>query len=354
MDDTRQLPPPESTFGQNALTFEALFLLGSCALLLLGNRSQSVLNLATVFAGIVLEALPFMLLGSLAGGVIEVYVSRERLIARLPKSRWLVVFAAAALGVACPVCECAVVPVVRRLLGKGIPFPAAVAFLLGAPLVNPIVGVSTAVAYGFSGSVAVIRLSLGYAIAVAAGLLMGWLFPGGRALLPAKPPGHGHNPDGGCGCGCDHADADHLAAHPGRQGVVNAFRHASADFLEVGHFLVLGAFIAALAQTFVPRQSLSQFTGSPILAIVLMMLLAVGLNICSQADAFIAASFRNILPFSAQMAFMLLGPMLDLKLIFMYTGIFRRKAIAVFAVVVALLVFQAVCALHFLLPAVSR
>ena len=343
---------PENSFRSNMLTFEALFLLGAFDLLLLGSRTQLVKNLATVFSGIVLEALPFMLLGSLAGGVIEVYLSRERLIARLPKSRWLVVFAAAALGVVCPVCECAVVPVVRRLLGKGIPFPAAVAFLLGAPLVNPIVGVSTAVAYSYNGSVAIIRLTLGYAIAVAAGLAMGWLFPEGSALISRRAlrPRHTHD----CGCGCDHSDNDHLAAHPGSQGILNAFRHASADFLEVGHFLVLGAFIAALAQTLVARQSLSHFANSPLSAIGLMMLLAVGLNICSQADAFIAASFRNMLPFSAQMAFMLLGPMLDLKLIFMYTSIFRRKAIATFAIVIALTVFIAACLLQLLLPGGPR
>jgi uncharacterized membrane protein YraQ (UPF0718 family) len=335
-------------------TFEGLFLLGASALLLLGNHHQSVKNLATVFVGIILEALPFMLLGSLAGGLIEVYISRERLIAWLPKSRWLSTLAAAALGVVCPVCECAVVPVVRRLLGKGIPFPAAVAFLLGAPLVNPIVGASTAVAYGFNGSVALIRLSLGYAIAVAAGLTMGWLFPEGSALIAQKASGLRHDHDGDCDCGCDHTDHNQPTARPGWQRIMNAFRHASADFLQVGHFLVLGAFIAALAQTFIARQSLTQFADSPIFAIVLMMLLAVGLNICSQADAFIAASFRNILPFSAQMAFMLLGPMLDLKLVFMYTGIFRRRAIALFAVVVAMLVFQAVWVLQLTLPGGPR
>jgi uncharacterized protein len=241
---------------------------------------------------------------------------------------------------------------VRRLLGKGIPFPAAVAFLLGAPLVNPIVGVATAVAFSYSGSVALIRLSLGYAIAVAAGLVMGWLFPEGSALISRMAVSHQYKHD--CGCGCDHSDNDHLAAHPGRQGIMSAFRHASTDFLEVGHFLVLGAFIAALAQTVIARQSLAHFGSSPISAIALMMMLAVGLNICSQADAFIAASFRSVLPFSAQMAFMLLGPMLDLKLIFMYTGIFRRKAIAIFAVVIVMLVFLAVCVLQIMLPAGPR
>lgn len=328
-------------------TFEALFLLFVAALLLLGSQSQAIQNLATVFAGIVLEALPFMLLGSLAGGVIEVYVSRERLIARLPKKSWQVVLAAATLGMLCPICECAVVPVVRRLLRKGVPFPAAIAFLLGAPLVNPVVGMATAVAYSFSLKVALIRLLAGYLIAVSAGLIVGWLFPGDSALLSGESAEHEH---GDCGCGHSHATDHDYDHHPKRRRLFDALHHASGDFFEVGHFLVIGAFIAALCQTMVSRQSLVPLAASPLISIGLMMLLAVGLNICSQADAFIAASFRNIIPFPAQMAFMLLGPMLDLKLVFMYTKLFRKKTIFALAATVASLVFLACYLLNLLLP----
>jgi uncharacterized membrane protein YraQ (UPF0718 family) len=131
---------------------------------------------------------------------------------------------------------------------------------------------------------------------------------------------------------------------------MNAFRHASDDFVEVGRFLVLGAFIAALFQTVVPRAALSHLATTPAIAVLAMMVLALLLNICSEADAFVAASFRNLMPFPAQMAFMLLGPMLDLKLLLMFTTIFRRRAVAVLALILALAVFLASLGLQRLLP----
>jgi uncharacterized protein len=335
---------------KKGMLFELLFLVSSLCLLIIGSKNIMVTNFATVFSGIVMEALPFMLLGSLAGGLIEVYVSRDALIAKLPRKPWQTVFAAAALGFACPVCECAVVPVAKRLLGKGLPVPAVIAFLLGAPLVNPIVGLSTAVAYSFNGSVVLLRLVSGYFIAVSAGLIMGHFYPGKSALVADRTETHCHDHS----CGCSHGDAYHLKSHHSWRGLMNAFHHASGDFIEVGQFLVIGAFIAALFQTVISRQSLANITSSPISAIILMMLLAVALNICSEADAFVAASFNFILPFSAQFAFMLLGPMLDIKLLLMYTGVFHRKAIGLLSACVFLMVFIAACALHYLIPAGAR
>ena len=337
-------PPQKIKWGT---VFELFFLAGSLGMLLIGSRNPVVTSFATVFSGIVLEALPFMLLGSLAGGLIEVYVSRDKLIARLPRKTWQTVFAAAALGFICPVCECAVVPIAKRLLGKGLPVPAVIAFLLGAPLVNPIVGISTAVAYSFNGTVALLRLAAGYLIAVAAGLVMGRLYPDKSALIADTVKTHVHDHS----CNCGHDDSHHLTAHHSGRGLMNAIRHASSDFIAVGQFLVIGAFIAALFQTVISRQSLAHVTSNPISAILVMMALAVALNICSEADAFVAASFRFAMPFSAQFAFMLLGPMLDIKLVLMYTGVFRRKAIGVLSACVFIMVFIAVCCLHYVIPA---
>jgi len=323
------------------------FLAASLATLLIWRNNPAVTSFATIFSGIVLEALPFMLLGALAGGLIEVYVSRDRFISMLPRKTWLTVPIAAALGVVCPVCECAVVPVAKRLLGKGMPVPAAIAFLLGAPLVNPIVGVSTAVAYSFSVRAAVLRLAAGYLIAVAAGLVMGVIYPQGNSLIAGKGDIRHHD----CSCGCECGDSHHHGSPHSGSRILEAFRHASADFIAVGQFLALGAFIAAFFQTVIPRQSLTHFTSNPVSAILIMMTLAMALNICSEADAFVAASFRAVMPFSAQFAFMLLGPMLDLKLLLMYTGVFRRKAIATLAFSVFALVFMVACCIHYLISA---
>ena len=114
---------------------------------------------------------------------------------------------------------------------------------------------------------------------------------------------------------------------------VLALSHAAEDFFDIVRFLVIGAFIAALLQTLVPRQIFAAAVSPPVFSILLMMIMAVVLNLCSEADAFVAASFRSSpVPLSAQLGFMILGPMLDLKLILMYLNVFRIRAIAALAV----------------------
>ncbi len=345
----------------------ALFLIAAVFFLPKGTDSDSLGALAIVFISIVLEAIPFMLVGSLVGGVIESFVSRERLAAIVPGKGWLTVCMAAGAGIIFPVCECAVVPVVRRLIGKGLPISAAIAYLLGGPIVNPIVAASTALAYAFDWRIVILRMALGYGIAVVIGLIMGRIFRSGTAIKENSVETHGDDPS--CGCcgspspeshgagGCSHTglvsivDLDHTVdsqcgcgtshrAPSNRLGdrVGAAFCHAMDDFLAVGHYLIIGAFIAALAQTYVDRSSFLNLAGAPLLSVVLMMGLAVLLNLCSEADAFIAASFQGLVSVPAQLAFMLTGPMFDLKLLLMYQSVFKRRAI----VVLALLILAAV------------
>ena len=287
----------------------------------LGGDHPGVRTFALVFVSIVLEALPFMLIGSCVGGLIEVFVSREKLTEHLPRRPWAVTCLAAAMGLVFPVCECAVVPVVRRLTRKGLPLSAAVAYLLGGPVVNPIVAASTLLAYKFDWAVVSVRLLAGYGIAVVVGLLMGRLFARRAALLESSVAHHG-----GCAC-CGHTAHESPVGWPGR--ILAALRHASDDFLAVAHFLVIGAALAALAQTLVERQVFLRFAAFPILPSLSMMALAILLNLCSEADAFIAASFRGLLPMPAHMAFLLTGPMFDLKLLLMYRTLFTRRAILI-------------------------
>jgi uncharacterized membrane protein YraQ (UPF0718 family) len=322
-------------------------------------------SLAIVFVSIVLEAIPFMLLGSLIGGAIEVFVSRERMATLLPQKGWLTVCLAAGAGSVFPVCECAVVPVVRRLVGKGLPFSAAIAYLLGGPIVNPIVAASTALAYAFDWRMVLLRLTLGYGIAVSIGLIMGRVFRGTTAIREARtavdgndsafgrgdlPMAGGHAGESGIttndflsgelaksrACGCGQAHPSTSDGWVDKAGA--AFSHAMDDFLAVGHYLVIGAFIAALAQTYIGRSSLLELSEIPALSIVLMMALAILLNLCSEADAFIAASFQGIVSAPAQMAFLLTGPMLDLKLLLMYQSLFRRRAIVVLTALILTMV----------------
>jgi len=342
--------------GMRSFIFETLFLVATVTLFFAGQAMESMRTLSLIFASIVLEAVPFMLLGAVVGGLLETFVSRERIASLLPRKRWKTVLIAAGLGVIFPVCECAIVPIVRRLSRKGLPMAGAVAYLLGGPIANPIVAGSTLVAYKLEWPMMAARFIGGYLIAVAIGLAMDRIFRKRQAFVDdVAMPGAGA---AGCACGHDH---DHQDGHDGESGheqdheheggqtcacghhhaapkgprfidkMRAAMLHAADDFLGVGHYLVIGAFIAAVAQTYIDRTVFTQIFQIPVLSILMMMALAILLNLCSEADAFIAASFRGIMPMSAQLAFLLTGPMFDLKLLLMYQGLFRKRAIAALA-----------------------
>jgi len=336
--------PSRALASTRALVVQVAFVAGAVAVLLCLGESPEIKTLSIVFISIVLEAFPFMLLGALLGGLIEVFVSRDRLLGSLPKRAWLTVLVAAGLGLVMPVCECAVVPVVRRLLRKGVPFAAAVAYLLGGPITNPLVAGSTAVAYLFDWKVVVLRLAFGYAVAVGVGLSVGRMFTDEEALLPAV------SDEPSCGCGHDHSVSPDEGASVARRFHA-ALVHGAEDFVDIGRFLVIGAFVAAMIQTIVTRQAFVVLSGQPWLAILVMMGLAVTLNLCSEADAFVAASFKSLMPLSAQLSFMVLGPMVDVKLLLMYLGVFRKRAIIAIAASTCFAVFTGMLLFHYVMAA---
>ena len=339
--------PVSSQWG---LILRASFLFVAFAIPLSFAGAPWLNTLELVFVSIVLEALPFMLLGSMVSGLIEVFVSKDRLAGLLPKRPVLLVFMAAGLGVIFPVCECAIVPVVRRFLRKGVPLSAAIAYLLAGPVFNPVVAASTAVAYSSNtawqtAGIVAIRMLSAFFIAWGIGLIMGKRFPGNSALLE-KPNKNGPDAAGtpvSAPCGCHPESGPKIKEATGPR-LLAALNHGVDDFLDVTQYLVAGAFIAGLLQTCVSRQTFLELAGIPLLSIPLMMLLALILNLCSEADAFIASSFRGTLPLSAQMAFMVLGPMLDMSL-----GVFRKRTIVILASLVLIAVLAVMILLHFLL-----
>lgn len=308
---------------------QAAFIVFGPYLIFFHAEPDAITTFSIIFSSIVLEAFPFMLLGALIGGLIEVFVSRDTLINLLPKNKVLSILLAGMLGIIFPVCECAIVPVVRRLLGKGMPLGAAIAFLLGGPIVNPLVFASTFVAYSFSWDIAFLRVFAGFGIAVSVGIIIDGLFTRQQALI--------ENPDQqDCSCG-HHPDEKRQSRLKDR--FTEALSHGAHDFYAICKFLIIGAFIAAALQTFIPRQALIAVMTNPVSAIFLMMALAVMLNLCSEADAFLAASFQPLgIPLSAQLSFMVLGPMLDIKLILMYLTVFSKKMIVVLATLILFMV----------------
>jgi uncharacterized protein len=271
----------------------------------------AVTTLGVIFTSIVVEALPFILIGAVVSAAIAVWVPDRAFagLARLPRALQLP--GAAVAGVGFPVCECGSVPVARRLLARGIDPAAGIAFMLAAPILNPIVLASTWVAYQGRGKaleMTAARAGLGLVIAVVAGWAIARFAKG--PLLRAEPAG--------AAAGHDHAHKDQSGDRFG------AFsRHLAADFFFMGRFLILGAAASALIQTVLPQSAISGIGGEPLLSALVMIGIAFALSLCSEADAFVAVSF-SAFPLSSQLAFLVSGPMLDTKLAVLYGATFRR------------------------------
>lgn len=256
----------------------------------------------TVCLAVTVQALPFLLLGTALSGAINAFVPARVFNRLLPKRAALAVPVAGMAGVVLPGCECASVPVANSLIGRGVTPAAAFAFLLSAPAVNPVVLTATAVAFPGSPEMVLARLLASLVTAAAMGWL--WLWLGREEWL--KP-----------------TVVRHTGHVPGRSRFTEFRRGFQHDFLHAGGFLVVGAMAAATFNVAVPRTLLDTFAGSPWLSVLFLAALAIVLAVCSEADAFVAASLSGFSPV-ARLAFMVVGPMVDLKLIALQAGTFGR------------------------------
>ncbi len=277
-------------------------------------------NFLIVFGALLVEATPFILFGAFISAAIEVFVPTSTFaqLGRLPRPLQLP--AAALAGMAFPVCECGSVPVARRLARKGLAPSAAITFMLAAPILNPVVVASTFVAYRGRDSLWIMvlgRMGMGFLVAVA----VGWVVGATRKedLLKLRP-------DDGDG-GEDGEDGEHESRWS------RLVSHLSSDFFFMGRFLVLGAGIAAAVQTFMPQTIIGKVANLPVLSLVAMMALAFLMSLCSESDAFVAASFTQFGP-AAQLAFLVSGPMIDLKLGALYAGTFSKGFVRMVVVTV--------------------
>ncbi|MFE9092853.1 permease [Streptomyces sp. NPDC007264] len=267
-----------------------------------GPDDPAVAAWRTVCLAVTVQALPFLLLGTALSGAINAFVPAGVFSRALPKRPVLAVPVAGIAGVVLPGCECASVPVANSLIRRGVTPAAAFAFLLSAPAVNPVVLTATAIAFPGSPAMVAARLLASLATAAVMGWL--WLWLGREEWLRPVVRHTGHRPG-------------HSRLREFRLG----FQH---DFLHAGGYLVLGAMAAATFNVVVPRSVLDAFSGSPWLSVLFLAGLAVVLAVCSEADAFVAASLTGFSPV-ARLAFMVIGPMVDLKLIALQAGTFGRS-----------------------------
>ncbi len=287
---------------------------------------QDVSDFTLLFLSIFWEAMPFVVLGALIAGLLEELLPQDLISKIMPRSPLPAVVVGGLLGLVFPMCECGIVVVMRRLLRKGLPLSSCVSYMLAGPILNVVVLMSTAAAFephNIGWQMVALRAGLGFVIACVTGLVVHAQerSAGVHALLKdsAAPPKVKS---------LSLLEPELPAAKSGLMARLGRISETALhDVMDIATFLLLGSILAALVRLAVSGDDVASFSrNTPFLAIPAMMVLAVVLCLCSEADAFVAASFTE-LSVSAKLAFLVLGPMLDLKLLFMYTRVFKPRLI---------------------------
>ncbi|NDJ35146.1 MAG: permease [Chloroflexi bacterium] len=276
--------------------------------------AEEIGTFTTIFLGIFIEAVPFLLLGTVASGLVEVFVSQEDMAKMMPRKVLPATLMGGVMGFVFPVCECGVIPLTRRMFNKGLPLASGIAFLLAAPILNPVVLASTFAAYGF-GVILVMRFVMGLAVAIIVGLLFS-LHP--RPVEMMRP--QSLSPVMG---GSINLPERQQASMMDR--LRQAMRIAADEFFEMGRWLVIGCVLAAAMQTLVPQSTLTALGTGPVISVVVMMVLGYVLSVCSTVDAFVSLAFVNTFSTGSILSFLVFGPMVDIKSTLMYLGVFKRK-----------------------------
>ncbi len=295
------------------------------------------------FSSILWEAMPFIVLGALIAGILEEFLPQHWITKFMPKNPFASAAVGGMLGLIFPMCECGIVVVMRRLLKKGLPLSCCIAYMLAGPILNVVVLLSTYYAFktheidgrkiGFD--MVLMRAGLGFAIATTTGVIVYLLSrnAGPASFVAAsampKPSLLPMVEDG----------AVPAKPKPLTKRISNISSTALHDFMDITVFLILGAILAACAKLYLQAGTIESISQEqPVVAIPLMMLVAILMCLCSEADAFVAASFTKM-HVSAKLAFLVLGPMLDLKLLMMFTRVFRPKLIGIIVVCTVTQVF---------------
>ena len=270
------------------------------------NLPSSVLQAGAIFLSIIIEALPFVLIGSIISGFIEVYVTPDKVYRFLPKNKWARIFFGSLIGIVFPSCECGIVPIINRFLEKKVPSYTAVPFLVTAPVINPIVLFATYSAFGNSFRMALLRALGSMVVAILLGIFLGFF-----------------------------ADSNIQK----EKIFFQVFVQAIDEFFDTGRYLVFGCLFASIVQVYVPTRILTSISSTPAVAILLLMLLSFLLSLCSEADAFIGSSLIASFGLSPVLAFLVIGPMLDVKNLLMMKNYFKTRFIWQFISLVIIVVF---------------
>ena len=298
-----------------------------------------------IFQGLLIEALPFLLLGVTIAGLARWLVPQSTWVRRLPRHPLLAPLVGALLGFALPACECGNVPVARRLLASGAPLGTGFGFLFAAPVLNPIVLASTWAAFPDKTWLLWARPSGAFLIALSLSALLG-LLPEAKlletALLEERRMSQPLSSVGllerrGGVLGSAPVSPEQRDDTPGISPRL-LIQHSTREFLSLLTLLVLGSALAAVVQTWLPRSWLLALGSAPTLSVIALMLLALVVSVCSSVDAFLALGFAAQVTPGALLAFLLLGPVVDLKLAGLFTVLLTPRAIAITAASASLMV----------------
>ena len=279
-------------------------------------------SVLVVFLGLFLESIPFLFLGAIASSFIQLFISEEIIQRMIPKKPLTAIFAAIAAALIIPVCECAIIPVVRRLIQKGVPVHAGVVLLVTAPILNVIVFGSTYYAFQNNPSILYGRIILCVLTAIIAGLFI-HIFSTKDVVKEDKlelVQGH---------------------VHDSQSSKWTSFiDHTSQEFFMVGRYFIIGALFASVFQVFMDRSVMADIGQAPIKGTALMMGIAFVLSLCSSADAFVAASFSHSFLPGSILGFLVFGPMLDLKNVLIMMSCFKRSFVVTYVLLIFAVVFS--------------
>ncbi|MDO4996895.1 MAG: permease [Bacilli bacterium] len=280
-------------------------------------------NLSIIFLSIFLESLPFILLGSLISSIIEVFVSNDKIAKLLPKNKILGSIVGVLLGFFIPACDCAVIPVSKRLLKKKVPINVAVSFMLASPIINPIVLLSTYTAfYKTNPEIFWYRLIFGIIISLIIGIILGIIYKDKDITINNSDEDH-------CAC-CKHHKDNKL---------ISVINHTMLDMYDVLKYLMLGAFITAIFQTTIPRGVITVFNNNQVFSIITMMIFAYLISLCSTSDSFVGKSLLSQFSTTSVLAYLLVGPMIDIKNTFVLLGNYNKKFVYTLISLIFIIIF---------------
>jgi len=285
---------------------------------------QGFLEINTAFLSILIQALPFLLLGVFISALLQTYISEEHMIRLFSRKYGLGFLAAIILGAFFPVCDCAMVPITARLIRRGTPIPQTMTFMLASPAVNPIVILSTWYAFQGDAHIVVWRIAAGVAIAVCMGAALR-IFEKGRLLIREDVilP--------------EAARSVQTQISIQEKKSILLLRQAGAEFFRTGPLLVAGAFLGSVITHFLQADYFTDLSQTKITAVLILLLASFFMSICSNSNAFVGKNFSSVFPLSAALGFMVMGPMLDLKNLLVLRSAFSKKFILLYVVTLFLL-----------------